>query len=192
MNIKQQIGILIRLYTDIGKEVREAAEGDRKAQKLIYNRYSGRLLSICRQYVSDDFIAEDLMISSFMKIFKNLLSLENSNNPEPWMKKVAVNECLTYLRSKNKFRLVELSEELMDNSQSTEINVIEGDLQTMLDELPDGCRAVFNLYVVEGYKHHEIAVMLEISEGTSKSQLAYARKLLKTMIQNSKNISHGG
>lgn len=182
---------LIRLQTDINIALTRAESGDRKAQKMIYEKYSGRTLSICKQYIGDTFIAEDVMITVFLKVFRSLHMLENKAIFEPWLRRITINECLSYIRSKKKMEFTEPDENMAIADMHTDENLILNDMQAILDTLPYGCKMVFNLYAIDGYKHHEIAEILEISEGTSKSQLAYARKLLQDKINLLNQVNHG-
>ena len=182
---------IIRINQDISQTLKSAAEGERKAQKIIYDRYNGKTLSICRQYVDDTFTAEDLMITVFLKIFRTLHSLENKDAFEPWLRRITINECISHLRLKKKIQFTEAQEDMAVSDLRADDSLMIKDLQSVLDSLPYGCKTVFNLYVIDGYKHHEIATMMDISEGTSKSQLAYARKLLQEKIYLLNQVSHG-
>lgn len=182
---------LIRLQSDINVVLKKAEAGDRKAQKILYEQYSGRVLSICKQYISDVFVAEDVMITVFLKVFRSLHKLDNVATFEPWLRRITINECLSYIRSKKKMEYTEPKENIAITDIKTDENLILNDMQTILDTLPNGCKVVFNLYAIDGYKHHEIAEMLDISEGTSKSQLAYARKLLQGKLNRLNQVHHG-
>lgn len=155
--------------------------------------YAAKLLSICRQYIPRLDEAEDVLITAFMKIFNNLDRLDNKDMLEAWMKRIVVNESISHLRSKKNMSLESIdNHDWSDADSGMESNMVVKDIQQMIDNLPDGCKIVFNLYAVEGYKHHEIASMLSVSEGTSKSQLAYARKLLQEMIVEQNKIGYHG
>ncbi|MFZ1705075.1 MAG: RNA polymerase sigma factor [Saprospiraceae bacterium] len=183
---------VIKLHLDIKEVIANVIQGDRTAQKYLYEKYAPKLMSICRQYVARIDEAEDVLVSAFMKIFNNLGKLENLNQVEAWMKRITINESISFLRSKKNMRI----ESIEDHDASGLDQEMEGkmavcDIQSLIDKLPEGCKVVFNLYAVEGYKHQEIATLLSISEGTSKSQLAYARKLLQEMIVQQKIEIHG-
>ncbi len=161
------------------------------AQKQLFNRFSPRLLSICRQYIPDMYQAEDVMIAAFMKIFSKLHTFERKGNFEAWIRRIAINESISFIRSN---KPVPDGEEILnglsDTHQTADL-LYKDDYQNMIDSLPEGCKIVFNLYAIEGFRHLEIAEMLQISEGTSKSQLAYARRLLQNMI-NQENKTYNG
>ncbi|MBP6445246.1 MAG: RNA polymerase sigma factor [Saprospiraceae bacterium] len=175
------------LFSIIDLSVRQ----DRMAQKQLFNRFSPRLLSICRQYIPDMYQAEDVMIAAFMKIFSKLHTFERKGNFEAWIRRIAINESISFIRSN---KPVPDGEEILnglsDTHQTADL-LYKDDYQNMIDSLPEGCKIVFNLYAIEGFRHLEIAEMLQISEGTSKSQLAYARRLLQNMI-NQENKTYNG
>lgn len=176
---------VIDLYQNQQELIDLALKKDRQAQKVIYNKYAPKLLSICRQYISDIYLAEDVLVSSFMKIFSKLHLFENRGNFEGWMRRIVVNESISFLRANKKVNF-EIDEETLNlpSTENTDLAANLNDIQAMIDELPPSSKMVFVLYAVEGYKHYEIANMLNINEGTSKSQLAYARKLLQQQINN--------
>ena len=182
---------ILRIHQDLSQILENAAEGERKAQKFIYDRFSGKTLSICRQYVNDTFTAEDLMITVFLKVFRTLHGLDNKDAFEPWLRRITINECISHLRIKKKIQYTEAQEDMAVSDLRADDSLMVTDLQSVMDSLPYGCKTVFNLYVIDGYKHHEIATMMDISEGTSKSQLAYARKLLQEKIYLLNQVNHG-
>ncbi|WP_373279393.1 RNA polymerase sigma factor [Capnocytophaga felis] len=152
------------------------------AQKHIFTTYSPKMLGVCRRYIKDIHLSEDVMITGFVKIFSNLKNFSFQGSFEGWIRRIITNECISFLRSEKQLFYTEetyYSEEIHDEINQ-QFSVEE--IQKLIDSLPDGYRVVFNLYVIEGYKHSEIAQMLGISEGTSKSQLSHARKLLKKQI----------
>lgn len=184
---------VVPLHINIQDVITRAAKHDRTAQKMLYEKFAPKLLSISRQYVPSIEEAEDILITAFMKILKNLEKLENLQHVEAWMKRITVNESISYLRTKKNMKIEGIEDyEWSDIDHNMEGQMAVNDLQSMIDKLPEGCKVVFNLYAVEGYKHIEIAQLLTISEGTSKSQLAYARKLLQEMILEQQKIGiHG-
>lgn len=172
--------------------IQRAMSNDRQAQKRIFEEYAPKMKGVCRQYVRDDHHAEELMMSGFLKVFKNLKKFKSQGSFEGWIRKIMVNTCLTYLRRKNpEFVTNEdfhFNEKPIENLERTAVE----DIQRLIDTLPDGYKMVFNLYAIEGYKHHEIAKELGISESTSKSQLFKARKYLQTAyIKQQKSEDHG-
>lgn len=171
--------------------IQKAAQQDRKAQKALFDRFAARMLGVCRQYINDRQYAEDTMITGFTKAFNALSEFDTERNFEGWLRRIMINESISFLRKKKQM-WAENIEECQIAFESTVESAFEQDeIQYYLDQLPAGYRSVFLLYAVEGYKHHEIADLLQISEGTSKSQLFKAREFLKEKLQPIKNQSYG-
>lgn len=171
--------------------IRLAIENNRSAQQKIYAKFSSKMLSVCRQYIKDIHQAEDIMITAFMKAFVNLKNFEQKGSFEGWIRRIMVNECISNIRSQKKVIFIEDENYSEDSFNNIESQFSVADIQFLIDGLPDGYRMIFNLYAIEGYKHQEIASMLGINEGTSKSQLSHARKILKKQIIKLKNYSNG-
>lgn len=181
---------LIRLYPKkVDDYIDDLRREKRSAQQEVYQLLSAKMLSVCRQYIRDIHYAEDVMVTTFMKVFTRMDKYDSKGSFEGWIRRIMVNESisflrgqkqLTYLDDKNEYQL-EATVEEYDCDLSLE------DIQCLIDQLPEGCKTIFNLYVVEEYKHSEIATMLQISDGTSKSQLAQARKLLQQQLGKLKN-----
>ena len=158
---------------------------DRLAQRQVYERFAGRLYAVCKRYLKKDEEAEEALADAFFIIFTKIDQLQNVEVFEGWAKKIAVNQCLQTLRKKESI-LVSIDEETFiekhladQHSESS----FEKDILPLLHFLPEGCRTIFNLFAVEGYPHREIAEMLSITEGTSKSQVNFARKKLQELLQ---------
>lgn len=182
---------IIQLHHEETKIIKLAVENNRQAQQQIYSRFSPKMLSVCRQYVKDIQLAEDVMITAFMKAFTNLSKFEHKGSFEGWIRRIMVNECISYLRVQKKVKFAE--DEFFTEESFNEIDsqFTIDQIQFLIDALPDGYKMVFNLYAIEGYKHNEIAKMLGINEGTSKSQLSHARKMLQTQITILKKQENG-
>jgi RNA polymerase sigma-70 factor (ECF subfamily) len=160
----------------------ECQRNDRNAQRKVYEKMAGKLYSVCKRYLKNDEDIEEALADSFYKIFTKIHQLQNPDIFEAWARKIAVNECLQKLRA-NKALHISLKEYHLENSDFTLENAsFEKDILSLLNFLPEGCRAIFNLFAIEGYPHKEIALMLSISEGTSKSQLNFARKKLQELL----------
>ena len=168
-----------------------AIENNRVAQQKIYVQFSSKMLSVCRQYVKDIHQAEDIMITAFMKVFTNLKNFQHNGSFEGWIRRIMVNECISHIRVQNKVSFIEDENYLEESFNNIESQFSVDDIQFLIDSLPDGYKIVFNLSAIEGYKHKEISSMLGITEGTSKSQLSHARKMLKEQIRALKNYSNG-
>lgn len=157
--------------------------GDRLVQKQLYEKYNARFFGVCKRYLKNIEMAEDVLVKGFLKIFENINSYEGKGNFEGWMQRIIVNECLMELRKKQDFTIYLESSNIHPQKEASALeNLYEQDVLKLLDFLPIGCRTIFNLYVIEGYKHQEIAEQLGISEGTSKSQLNLAKEKLKTLL----------
>ena len=157
---------------------------ERAAQKALYEHMAGKMFAVCCRYVKDRMEAEDVLVTSFMKVFERIDQFKNEGSFEGWVRKVVVNESLSYLR-KNKSMYVETEIETAD--QEPDLGRVDNhleaeDLLKMVSELPSGYRIVFNMYAIDGYSHKEIADFLGISENTSKSQLSRARSHLQSRL----------
>lgn len=168
--------------------IRKCGLKDRKAQKLLYDKYAPLLFAICRRYIRQKEDAEDVLLESFYKIFSHISNFKGQGSFEGWMKRIAINQSLMFLRKKHNLHLsiTSVAHVLYDNDFDAEELLFEKDILIVLDQLPPGYRTVFNLYVIEGYKHREIAEELGISINTSKSQLIQAKKKLAELLKKNK------
>ncbi|MBC7641347.1 MAG: sigma-70 family RNA polymerase sigma factor [Flavobacterium sp.] len=185
---------IINLHQIENETIKLASDNNRHAQQKIYSNFSPKMLSICRQYIKDIQLAEDVMITAFMKVFTNLKNFENKGSFEGWIRRIMVNECISYIRVHKKIQFVDDNFVLGRDEESAnniESKLSQDDIQFLINSLPDGYKMIFNLYCIEGYKHQEIAKMLNINEGTSKSQLSHARKILQQQISKLKNYENG-
>ena len=158
---------------------------DRAAQKWLYERYSPLMFSVCRRYLHSREDAEEALISGFYKVYSQIESYTGAGNFEGWIRRIMVNECLMTLRKNQP--LVFPGDEAHISNQADDFS-IESDISAreileLLDLLPPGYRTVFNLYVLEGFKHIEIAETLGISINTSKSQLILAKEKLRNLLK---------
>ncbi len=170
--------------------VQQCQKQDPGAQKALYEKYSGLFYAICLRYMKNNVEAEDLLVTSFYKIFSKIDQYQGNGSFEGWMKRIVVNECLMQIRKNNNLNLhVEIEKAYDLKQDSTAIsNISYQELLELLDDLPTGYRTVFNLYVIEGYKHREIAEQLGISINTSKSQLILAKKKLREIYKKKHRI----
>ena len=160
---------------------------DPKAQKVLYERISPLVLGVCRRYLRDEVEAEDVMIESLYKILTKINQFKREGSFEGWCRRIAVNECLMALRKRQNFNVsLESSKLQIEATVRSEESLEEQDILKLMNILPTGYRTIFNLYVIEGYKHREIAELLGISINTSKSQLILARKRMKKLLANIK------
>ncbi|MBK7816362.1 MAG: sigma-70 family RNA polymerase sigma factor [Sphingobacteriaceae bacterium] len=168
--------------------VNRCKQNDPKAQEILFNSFSKSLYGICCRYLKNRDDAEDVLQDSFIKILLNINQYRGEGNFEGWMKRITVNTALTYLKEKQKIKfetadklyIVDEPEEEIDQDIKAEY-ILE-----CLNELPMGYRTIFNLYLVEGFSHKEIADQLGIKEATSRSQYSKARQYLIELI-NKKN-----
>lgn len=157
---------------------------DRKAQQQLYSAFSGKMYSICCRYVRNKAEAEDILVTAFTKIFDKIDQFKHEGSFEGWIRRIVVNEALTWLR-RNRTMYVETDLEKADyepDYESLSDHLEAEDLLRMIQQLPAGYQLVFNLYAIDGYSHKEIAEQLNISENTSKSQLSRARTYLQKLL----------
>jgi len=164
--------------------VDQIKKGDAKAQKQLYDMYSPLFMSMAMRYMKNIESAEDVMVMGFFKIFDNINKFKGTGSFEGWMKRILVNEALMQIRKHNNlYMTLELSEVDKAYEASVVDDMAYADLLALMDELPPGYRTIFNMYVIEGYKHREIAELLGISINTSKSQLILAKKRMRELIK---------
>ncbi len=159
-------------------------KADPKAQRRVYEKYSARMLAVCRRYFKDEYEAEECMVEGFVKVFERISQFKLEGSFEGWIRRIVVNECLMALRSKKQLGWQTSYDEILyePDPQLPETALEVADLLKLIDQLPTGYRTVFNLYAIDGYSHEEIARTLQITESTSKSQLHRARALLQRLI----------
>ncbi len=163
---------------------------DRLSQHNTYTTYGARVLGICKRYMKDRERAEEMVMNTFLLAFQKIGQYKNDGSFEGWILKIAVNCCLMELRKKTSFS-IEDPPDVIQLPSAEVLPLHDNDIEAMLKVLPEGARIVFNLYAIEGYKHAEIAKQLGISEGTSKSQLNYAKEKLKKTFFNTTQKTAG-
>ena len=159
-------------------------EMDRKAQEDLYNRFSGKFFTLCLKYSSNVEQAKDNLQEGFIKIFQNISQFKGKGTFEGWMTRIIINTALKGYQNKSLF--LSITEE---NLEEPEVEIDEDQVSVdfliqIIQELPERYRLVFNLYSMDGYTHQEIADLLKITVGTSKSNLARARLKLKERIES--------
>lgn len=164
-------------------------EGDSTARRELYDRYAGRLMAVCLRYAGDRATAEDLMHDAFLKIYGafDRFSYRGHGSLRAWMERITVNVALEWLRSRSRMSLQTIDEgrplpDITEPDPQEVARIPRDVLMRFVGELPDGYRAVFNLYCIEGFSHRDIARMLGINEKSSSSQLFRARALLARKI----------
>ncbi|WP_081208059.1 RNA polymerase sigma factor [Salegentibacter sediminis] len=171
----------------LDKLIRKCKKQDIKAQEELYRLYAGKLFGLCLKYSNNYQQAQDNLQDGFVSIFKKISQYQDKGSFEGWMKRIIINTALQKHR-KEKFLDI-INEDLLEEQ---EIEIEEEDLPVdfllkLIQELPPRYREVFNLYVLDGYSHKEISALLSISQGSSKSNLARARGILKERIENHQN-----
>ncbi|MBJ7880266.1 RNA polymerase sigma factor [Gelidibacter salicanalis] len=181
---------VIQLHNNNIQLIKKAVKNNREAQHVLYETHAPKMLSICRYYIKDLQHAENVMLNGFFKALTNLKNFKNDGSFEGWLRKIMVREAISFLRQQKTLEFSVEDVEIVhqhDNTMESEFELEE--IQRHIDALPEGYKIVFVMYAIEGYKHHEIATLLNITEGTSKSQLFKAKQLLQQKI-NTSNRQH--
>ena len=159
---------------------------DAAAQRELYNRYSPKMLAVCYRFAHNREDAEDMLQEGFIKIFENLDNYKHEGSFEGWMRRITVNTALEKFRSRHSLYRVDDIDTIQEPDSEPDNQDYAGleanDLLEIIRELPTKYRMVFNLYAIEGYSHKEISKMVNISEGTSKSNLSRARVILQRRV----------
>ncbi len=182
----QQIMLrILPFYTTETQLVTGLKRGESRAQKVVYERFAGKMLAVCHRYCANPDDAEEVLIDGFMKVYEKIGQFREDGSFEGWVRRIMVTESLMFLRRSKSWRQeIPLDEAVTEPDYIwADANLNETELLKLINRLPDGYRTVFNLYAIEGYSHAEIAGTLGISEGTSKSQLSRARVLLQSSLK---------
>ena len=170
---------------EIKQLIRGCLDGNRKAQKQFYEHFAPKMMGVCLRYANDVEMAEDFLQEGFIKVFINLKSYRSEGSIEGWVRKVIVNTALEVLRKNDVLKYsvdIETAIQVSVTRPDALSRLTTAELLKHIQALPTGFRTVFNLFAIEGYTHREIAEMLTISEGTSKSQYARAKNWLQKRI----------
>lgn len=177
------------MFQDI-ELIQKCIKGNGKAQRELYDRYAAKLMPLAMRYAKSQADAEDILQDAFIKVYKSLETFRQEAQFSTWMRRIVVNTAINHNRKK-------LYQQPMLDIEKTPLHVEKElvishlhitEILAMMQKLPVGCRTVFNLFAIEGYGHKEIAEMMEITEGTSKSQYSRARALLKVMIEEANTV----
>lgn len=167
--------------------VKQCVKHNRQAQKQLFERYSGLLLGICRRYVAETSEAEDILQEGFLKIYLKINEYKGIGSLIAWMARIIINTAITHFHKNRKhhfhYDIEEVNETDMEDFMFSELDFTREELLYVVSSLPKGYRMIFNLYAVEGFKHKEIAELLEIDVNTSKSQYSRARKLIRKKLK---------
>lgn len=167
--------------------IEKCKKNDTKAQSELYKLFSGKLFALCLKYSRNYVEAEDNLHDAFVTIFEKISQYKYKGSFEGWLKRIVVNTALQRYRGKSVFNIVNennIEEDIIEIEDDNDVGI--DFLLLSIQELPDRYRLVFNLYALDGYSHKEIAKMLDISTGTTKSNLSRARMILKNKIENYK------
>ena len=162
---------------------------NRHMQEQLYQRFSPKMFAVCLRYAATMDDAKDLLQEGFIKIFNNLAKYRGDGSFEGWIRRIFVNTCIEHFRKKaNLYNVSEVQETTVEDKEWNVLDrLAEQDIMNMIHDLSPGYRTVFNMHVIEGFSHKEIAEILGINEGTSKSQLARAKVVLQKMVESRLN-----
>jgi len=159
-------------------------KNDRQAQESLYKLFASKMLGVCMRYAKDKPEAEDILQDGFVKVYMNINKFKKQGSLEGWVRRIMVNTALEKFRKqRHMYPVVETDEALQEIGYEISDNYDVQYLMKIINNLSNGYRVIFNLYAIEGFTHKEIAKSLNISEGTSKSQLARARKIIQGKIK---------
>jgi len=159
---------------------------DAKAQRFLYNKYAGKMMGVCLRYMKNREEAQDILQEGFIKVYQKIGQFKSTGPLGGWIRMVMINTALIQIRNNKKWEnTIEVSSAYdLSTDDYTVLDKLSADeLMRIINGLPDGYRTVFNLFVIEGYPHKEIAKMLEVSESTSKTQFRKARLYLKKILE---------
>jgi RNA polymerase sigma-70 factor (ECF subfamily) len=166
--------------------VEKCMEGDVRAQRMLFEKFAPKMLGVCMRYAKNTQQAEDVLQDGFVKVFTKLSHYSGNGSLEGWVRRIIVNTALDDIRRNIKFQNnvpVEDVEYKLDLDGHIIDSLAADDLLEIINDMPDGYRVVFNMFAIEGYSHKDIAMQLNISENTSKSQYSRARAYLKTKLE---------
>jgi RNA polymerase sigma factor (sigma-70 family) len=166
--------------------VKGCVKKDPAAQRVLFERFSRKMMGVCIRYADRHEEADDMLQNGFIKVFEKIETFKSLGSLEGWIRRIMVNESLTYLRKNKAAKMnidIEDAKYLVPGNSHVGEAINEKDLLKMIQQLPTGFRTVFNMYAIEGYSHKEIAEQLGITEGTSKSQYSRAKTHLQSMLQ---------
>ena len=173
------------------KLIQDCIRKDARAQKALYALFAPAMFKICLRYATDTSSAQDIFQDAFVKVYQNLHKVKQASHLPGWVKRVFVYTAIDNLRAQSKYRQhidIDGAIQLETNAHGIEAQLAAADIMELVQKLPHRSRMVFNLYVMEGFTHKEIADMLAISEGTSKSQLFEAKKALQKKLQQQEKM----
>lgn len=164
-----------------------AKKQDRRAQKALYELFSAKMLAVANSYTNNIHDAEDILLNAFLKCFSKIEDCREWKSFPFWLRKIVVNDSITFVRKRKNilYEDIEIADDFPDEDFEEKLNEIN--LNEIFSKMPEGYKLIFNLYVFEEKKHQEIAEILNISEGTSKSQLSKAKKWIADYLKPKEN-----
>jgi RNA polymerase sigma factor (sigma-70 family) len=171
----------------VSQLIQDSINGCPKMQQTLYSRFAAKMYQVCLRYTDNNAEdAKDVLQDGFVKVFRNLHKFRNDGSFEGWIRTIITRTALSQIREKNK-KVTSYNTDILHAVKDTEISVTdklaEKDIISIVKKLPPGYRKIFMLYVMEGYNHREIAVLLNCSEGTSKSQLYRSKTRLQEILR---------
>lgn len=166
--------------------INECVKGNAKAQKMLFDKFAPKMMTVCLRYASDNMDAEDILQDGFVKAFNKLVDFKMEGSLEGWVRRIMVNTALDSIRKNKKYAMDANIDDVgfkISNFEVASDQIEAEDLMKLVNSMPDGYRLVFNLFAIEGYSHKEIGELMNISENTSKSQYSRARSYLRTLLE---------
>ena len=166
--------------------INDCVKGNAKAQKMLFDKFAPKMMTVCLRYSSDSMDAEDVLQDGFVKVFNKIVDFKMDGSLEGWIRRIMVNTALDAIRKNKKYAMDANIDDVgykISNSESASDNMEAEDLMKLVNSMPDGYKLVFNLFAIEGYSHKEIGELMNISENTSKSQYSRARSYLRTLLE---------
>ncbi|WP_420579977.1 RNA polymerase sigma factor [Reichenbachiella sp.] len=182
-------------YDIHNKLILQCKAGDRVAQNELYKLYAGAMYNICRRMMNDEDEARDLLQDAFVEAFMKINGLKELSTFSAWMKRITVNKCINAIKKKRIFTIsIDENVDPVDEDESIDREIVGHEAQSImnaLEQISDGCRTVFNLYLFEGYDHKEISQIMGISESASKSQYSKAKQKIRDLLKTKKFHGYG-
>ncbi|MDD2982069.1 MAG: sigma-70 family RNA polymerase sigma factor [Crocinitomicaceae bacterium] len=166
--------------------INECVKGNAKAQKMLFDKFAPKMMTVCLRYASDSMEAEDILQDGFVKTFNKLVDFKQEGSLEGWIRRIMVNTALDAIRKNKKYAQDANIDDVgfkISNFESASDDIQAEDLLKLINSMPEGYKVVFNLFAIEGYSHKEISELMNISENTSKSQYSRARSYLRTRLE---------
>jgi RNA polymerase sigma factor (sigma-70 family) len=166
--------------------INECVKGNAKAQRMLFDKFAPKMMTVCLRYASDNMEAEDILQDGFVKAFNKLVDFKKEGSLEGWIRRIIVNTALDAIRKNKKYSQDANIDDVgykISNFESASDDIEAEDLMKLVNSMPEGYKVVFNLFAIEGYSHKEISELMNISENTSKSQYSRARSYLRTRLE---------